>query len=75
MPWPSQAAAEAAVPVRVVAGHAGALPAEDATVDAAVASLVLCSVADVPAVGVGDRHAVPAQGNGEDRVRGGVDDA
>jgi SAM-dependent methyltransferase len=37
------------VPVRVVAGHTGALPAEDGAVDAAVASLVLCSVADVPA--------------------------
>lgn len=44
-----KAAAEAAVPVRVVAGHAGALPGMDATFDAAVASLVLCSVADVPA--------------------------
>ncbi|MEU0514518.1 MULTISPECIES: class I SAM-dependent methyltransferase [Amycolatopsis] len=43
-----QAAATAPVPVRVVAGHAGALPAEDSTFDAAVASLVLCSVADVP---------------------------
>jgi ubiquinone/menaquinone biosynthesis C-methylase UbiE len=44
-----QAAARARVPVRVVAGHAGALPVEDGTVDAAVASLVLCSVADVAA--------------------------
>ncbi|MEU0470255.1 class I SAM-dependent methyltransferase [Amycolatopsis sp. NPDC006131] len=44
-----QAAEQARVPVRVVAGHAGALPAEDGTFDAAVASLVLCSVADVPA--------------------------
>jgi ubiquinone/menaquinone biosynthesis C-methylase UbiE len=44
-----QAAAKVSVPVRVVAGHAGALPAEDATFDAAVASLVLCSVSDVPA--------------------------
>ncbi|KUI37545.1 class I SAM-dependent methyltransferase [Mycobacterium sp. GA-2829] len=38
-----------AVPVHVVAGHATALPVEDATFDGAVASLVLCSVADVPA--------------------------
>lgn len=44
-----RAAATAPVPIRVVAGHAGALPAEDGTFDAAVASLVLCSVADVPA--------------------------
>ncbi|MGH3908571.1 MAG: class I SAM-dependent methyltransferase [Pseudonocardiaceae bacterium] len=44
-----RAAAQAQVPVRVVSGHAGALPAEDGTFDAAVASLVLCSVADVPA--------------------------
>ena len=39
----------ASVPVRVVAGHATALPVEDAGFDAAVASLVLCSVSDVPA--------------------------
>lgn len=42
-----QAAAGASVPVRVVAGHADALPAGDGTFDAAVTSLVLCSVADV----------------------------
>ena len=41
-----QAATRAAVPVRVVAGHADALPAEDHTFDAAVTSLVLCSVPD-----------------------------
>jgi len=40
------AAATAAVPIRVVPGHADALPAEDAGFDAAVASLVLCSVPD-----------------------------
>ncbi|MGH3721228.1 MAG: class I SAM-dependent methyltransferase [Pseudonocardiaceae bacterium] len=39
-----EAAATAAVRVRVVAGHADALPASDGTFDAAVASLVLCSV-------------------------------
>jgi ubiquinone/menaquinone biosynthesis C-methylase UbiE len=44
-----QAAAGAAVPVRVVAGHSTALPVDDASFDAAVASLVLCSVADVAA--------------------------
>jgi ubiquinone/menaquinone biosynthesis C-methylase UbiE len=43
-----QAASTAPVPVRVVAGHAHALPVEDASVDAAVASLVLCSLPDVP---------------------------
>lgn len=43
-----RAAARNPVPVRVVAGHAGSLPAEDATMDAAVASLVLCSIPDVP---------------------------
>jgi ubiquinone/menaquinone biosynthesis C-methylase UbiE len=42
-----QAAVRAPVPVRVVAGHADALPAGDGTFDAAVASLVLCSVPDV----------------------------
>jgi ubiquinone/menaquinone biosynthesis C-methylase UbiE len=39
-----RAARHAPVPVRVVAGHAGDLPVEDASLDAAVASLVLCSV-------------------------------
>ncbi|MER6945402.1 class I SAM-dependent methyltransferase [Nonomuraea sp. NPDC000554] len=40
------AAASAPVPVEVVAGVADRLPAGDATLDAAVASLVLCSVPD-----------------------------
>jgi ubiquinone/menaquinone biosynthesis C-methylase UbiE len=44
-----QAAAHAAVPVRVVAGHSTALPVADASFDAGVVSLVLCSVPDVPA--------------------------
>ena len=43
------AAARASVPVRVVAGHATALPADDASFDAAIVSLVLCSVSDVGA--------------------------
>lgn len=43
------AAKSAPVPVRVVPGHAEALPAEDNSFDAAVASLVLCSVPDVGA--------------------------
>ena|SRR5436190_10414232 len=40
------AARQAPVPVNVVAGVADHLPAEDASVDAGVASLVLCSVPD-----------------------------
>jgi SAM-dependent methyltransferase len=40
------AAATAPVPVRVLAGVADDLPLEDESVDAAVASLVLCSVPD-----------------------------
>jgi ubiquinone/menaquinone biosynthesis C-methylase UbiE len=44
-----RAASSASVPVQVVAGHAGALPSEDDRFDGAVASLVLCSVPDVPA--------------------------
>ena len=44
-----EAAASAKVPVTVVDGTADRLPAEDASVDAAVACLVLCSVPDPPA--------------------------
>jgi len=43
-----QAATSAAVPVRVVEGTADALPAADGSFDAAVASLVLCSVPNQP---------------------------
>ena len=39
-----RAASTARVPITVVAGHGDALPFENATFDAAVASLVLCSV-------------------------------
>src|SRR5918999_1177526 len=42
----AHAARYAPVPVRVVAGHAEALPVDAASRDAAVASLVLCSVPD-----------------------------
>lgn len=41
-----QAAATAAVPVKVVAGHGDALLFDDGTFDVAVLSLVLCSVPD-----------------------------
>ena len=41
-----EAAAGAAVPVTVVDGVAEALPVEDASIDAGVVSLVLCSVPD-----------------------------
>ncbi len=40
----TRAAADASVPVSVVAGVADAIPLDDRSVDAAVASLVLCSV-------------------------------
>jgi ubiquinone/menaquinone biosynthesis C-methylase UbiE len=40
------AAGQASVPIRVLGGIADALPLADASVDAAVASLVLCSVPD-----------------------------
>jgi ubiquinone/menaquinone biosynthesis C-methylase UbiE len=43
----AEAAETAPVPVRVVGGVAGRLPAEDASFDAAVVSGVLCSVPDV----------------------------
>jgi ubiquinone/menaquinone biosynthesis C-methylase UbiE len=41
------AASQAPVPIRVVDGTAEALPAPDRTVDTVVASLVLCTVADL----------------------------
>jgi ubiquinone/menaquinone biosynthesis C-methylase UbiE len=43
----ARAARHAPVPVRVVAGHAEDLPVDAASCDAAVASLVLCSVPDL----------------------------
>jgi ubiquinone/menaquinone biosynthesis C-methylase UbiE len=42
----SEAAADAPISIRVVAGVADELPLDDASADASVASLVLCSVAD-----------------------------
>jgi ubiquinone/menaquinone biosynthesis C-methylase UbiE len=44
-----RAAAKASRPVRVLAGQATALPVEDDGFDTAVASLVLCSIADTRA--------------------------
>lgn len=44
--YAEQAASAAPVPVTVVSGHAGRLPAPDGSYDAAVTSLVLCSVPD-----------------------------
>jgi ubiquinone/menaquinone biosynthesis C-methylase UbiE len=41
------AARQAPVPIRVVDGTAEALPADDATFDAVVASLMLCTVAEL----------------------------
>jgi ubiquinone/menaquinone biosynthesis C-methylase UbiE len=51
------AAKTAPVPVRVVDGVAGRLPADAATFDAAVASLVLCSVSD-QAAALGEMYRV-----------------
>ncbi len=52
-----QAAADAPVPVQVVAGHADDLPFGDAGFDAAVASLVLCSVPE-PGRSLAELHRV-----------------
>jgi ubiquinone/menaquinone biosynthesis C-methylase UbiE len=52
-----QAAANAALAVRVVDGTASALPNADASVDAGVASLVLCSVPD-QAAALAELHRV-----------------
>jgi ubiquinone/menaquinone biosynthesis C-methylase UbiE len=41
-----RAAEEASLPIKVVAGVADRLPTEDASIDAGVASLVLCTVPD-----------------------------
>jgi ubiquinone/menaquinone biosynthesis C-methylase UbiE len=51
------ASGAAAVPVRIVAGHVDALPADDESFDAAVASLMLCSVAS-PTTALAELHRV-----------------
>jgi ubiquinone/menaquinone biosynthesis C-methylase UbiE len=53
----TQAATTAPVPVRVVDGMADALPLEDGSADAGVASLVLCSVPD-QATALAELHRV-----------------
>jgi ubiquinone/menaquinone biosynthesis C-methylase UbiE len=55
------AALTAPIPVRVVAGHADALPAADGSMDAAVTSLVLCSVPD-PATALAEIRRVLVPG-------------
>lgn len=50
-------ASRAPVPVNVVSGVSGALPAETETVDAGVSSLVLCSVPD-PARALAELHRI-----------------
>lgn len=52
------AARSARIPVHVVPGHADALPADDAGYDAAVTSLVLCSVPDPASALAGLRGAL-----------------
>lgn len=52
-----EAAESAPVEIEVVDGVAGALPAADASQDAAIASLVLCSVSD-PAQALAEIHRV-----------------
>lgn len=52
-----RAAAAARVPIKVVDGRAEQLPAKDASFDAVVATLMLCSVADLPGT-VAELHRV-----------------
>jgi ubiquinone/menaquinone biosynthesis C-methylase UbiE len=56
-----RAAMEAPVPIEVIDGDAEQLPAGDATFDAAVASLVLCSVRD-PVTALREMHRVVRPG-------------
>lgn len=53
----AEAARSSPVPIRVVDGVAGGLPAEDGSCDAGVSSLVMCSVADQDA-GLRELHRV-----------------
>lgn len=58
----ARAAESAPVPVSVLAGHATALPVEDAGFDAVVTSLVLCSVPDQRAALAEMRRVLTADG-------------
>ena len=51
------AARASAIPIHVIAGHAESLPEPDSTFDAAVISLVLCSVSD-PSIALAEIHRV-----------------
>jgi len=53
-----RAAEQAKIPIRVIPGHADALPAENRSYDAVVASLVLCSVPDPASALAGLRRAL-----------------
>ncbi len=53
----AEAAASAPVPIRVVDGTAGEIPADDASVDAVAVSGLLCSVAD-PRAALAEFHRV-----------------
>lgn len=78
-----RAAADAPVSVKVIAGHADELPFNNETFDAAVASLVLCSVPD-PHSAVTELHRVLKPGaqlrffehvRSANAVRGAIQDA
>jgi ubiquinone/menaquinone biosynthesis C-methylase UbiE len=79
----AEAARTAPVPIEVVDGVAGRLPAEDASFDAAVVSGVLCSVTDVDSALAEVRRVLREGGElrfyehvrGRNRLRGGFQDA
>jgi ubiquinone/menaquinone biosynthesis C-methylase UbiE len=79
----AEAARNAPVPIEVVDGVAGRLPAEDASFDAAVVSGVLCSVPEVDSALAEVRRVLREGGElrfyehvrGRNRLRGGFQDA